>query len=443
MAEGTDISLRNQVIYQIFVRNYGDGRLTTLREDLPRIRALGADWIYLMPIQPTGQVHRKGTAGSPYAIRDYRAVDPACGTMDDFIALTEAAHGLGMKVMLDVVYNHTSPDSVLAKEHPEWFYHKPDGSFGNRIGDWWDVVDLDYSQEGLCRYQIETLKMWARYVDGFRCDVAPLVPLSFWLRARAEVESVRRGCVWLAESVETEMIRECRKAGMSIASDGEVYRAFDICYDYDIYPLQKSAVTGRTAVGEYLAAVNLQESIYPANYVKLRCLENHDRPRAAAMIPNVRALRNWTAWIYFMKGTTMIYAGEEFLARHHPTLFDVDPVRLEAEETAEADPDGDGDLSRLMANLSEIRKKDIFRNSIFSARTAGTAGETIVAVHEGIRGTESEGRKAVGIFSTRGAAMSIHVDLPDGTYRNRISGRGIDVYEGILATDGEPVILLI
>ena len=118
--------------------------------------------------------------------------------MEDFRALADAVHESGMKLLIDVVYNHTSPDSVLSREHPEWFYHKRDGSFGNRIGEWADIIDLDYENRALWDYQIDALKMWAEIVDGFRCDVAPLVPLEFWLRARREVEQVRPGCIWLA-----------------------------------------------------------------------------------------------------------------------------------------------------------------------------------------------------------------------------------------------------
>lgn len=109
--------------------------------------------------------------------------------MEDFKRLCDDVHAKGMKIIIDCVYNHTSPDSVLAKEHPDWFYHKKDGSFGNKVGDWSDVIDLDYSHKNLWKYQAETLVMWAKYVDGFRCDVAPMVRWTFgsmpekkWLR---------------------------------------------------------------------------------------------------------------------------------------------------------------------------------------------------------------------------------------------------------------------
>ena len=188
MAKNTPKEYRNQVMYSVFVRNHSEeGTFEAVRRDLERIKGLGVDIIWLMPIHPIGEVNRKGGLGSPYAIRDYRAVNPEYGALEDFQRLVDDIHKLGMRCVIDVVYNHTSPDSRLAREHPEWFYRKPDGSFGNRVGEWWDVIDLDYSQPGLWDYQIETLKYWASMVDGFRCDVAPLIPLDFWLRAREEV----------------------------------------------------------------------------------------------------------------------------------------------------------------------------------------------------------------------------------------------------------------
>ena len=167
MAVDTEKTIRNQVLYSIYVRNYSEaGTFTAVQADLDRIKALGTDIIWLLPIHPTGEKHRKGTLGSPYAIRDYRAVNPEFGTLDDFRHLVDAIHDRGMKCIIDVVYNHTSPDSWLAEHHPEWFFHKPDGTLGNRFGDWWDVADLDYSHKELWDYQIETLKYWARLVDA-------------------------------------------------------------------------------------------------------------------------------------------------------------------------------------------------------------------------------------------------------------------------------------
>ena len=173
MAEHTDQNLLHQVIYSVFVRNHTkEGTFRALEGDLDRLKGLGADIIWLMPIHPIGSEGRKGTLGSPYAIQDYRGINPEYGTREDFIHLVDAIHARGMKCIIDVVYNHTSPDSVLAHTHPEYFLRDAEGRPTRKVADWWDVVDLDYSNRDLWNYQIDTLKQWAAIVDGFRCDVA-------------------------------------------------------------------------------------------------------------------------------------------------------------------------------------------------------------------------------------------------------------------------------
>ena len=241
MAKQTNISLRGDVIYSIYVRNHTpEGTFRAIVPDLDRIRALGTDIIWLMPIHPIGEKGRKGSMGCPYANRDYRSVNPEYGTMEDFKALVDEIHRRGMKCIIDVVYNHTSPDSVLTVEHPEFFYRKSDGSMGNHVGDWTDVVDLDYTCRALWDYQIESLVKWAGIVDGFRCDVASFVPVEFWCRARAAVEQVRPGCIWLAETVHSGFGQMSRQCGLYSANDYEMFTAFDMEYD---------SISGRSSTG--------------------------------------------------------------------------------------------------------------------------------------------------------------------------------------------------
>lgn len=328
MAVDTSKTLRQQVMYSVFVRNHTkSGTFYELEKDLDRIKGLGVDIVWLLPIHPIGMVNRKGSKGSPYAIRDYRAVNPEYGSMEDFCHLVDEIHKRDMKCIIDVVYNHTSPDSVLAQEHPEWFYRKPDGSFGNKVGEWPDVIDLDYTNRDLWDYQIETLKQWSAIVDGFRCDVAPLVPLGFWLKARQEVAQVRSDCIWLSESVEPVFTLDNRARGMVSLSDSEIFQAFDISYEYDIYSWFTGYLLGKNTLAQYAQKINEQEYIYPDNYVKLRFLENHDNPRAHFLISDERALRSWLAFIYFQKGMTLLYAGQEHGIPYLPGLFEKDTIR--------------------------------------------------------------------------------------------------------------------
>ena len=423
MAENTEKTWRNQVIYSIFVRNHTqEGTFEGVRRDLPRIRELGADVIWLLPVHPIGEKARKGVLGSPYAIRDYRGVNPEYGTLDDFRRLVDEAHRLGMKCIIDVVYNHTSPDSVLAEEHPEWFYHKEDGAFGNRVGDWSDIIDLDYKNRGLWAYQIETLKYWASMVDGFRCDVAPLVPLGFWREARAAVESVRPGCLWLAETVDPGFIAQLRAEGFGCLSDCQTYEAFDICYDYDIYHVFRDYLDGTVPLARYAEAVNRQEVTYPANYSKLRFLENHDQARAAFLVPDGPSLLNWTAFSFFQKGTGFIYAGQEAGCAHLPNLFYKDPVDWTG-------PDRSEQFRRLCA----LKKHPLMTDSAYTVQAL--PGDVLYAVHR------KGNRRLAGVFSVRGAKALVRVDVPDGWYENLFDGGRVEVKDARVSCRGVPVII--
>ena len=423
MAENTEKTWRNQVIYSIFVRNHTqEGTFEGVRRDLPRIRELGADVIWLLPVHPIGEKARKGVLGSPYAIRDYRGVNPEYGTLDDFRRLVDEAHRLGMKCIIDVVYNHTSPDSVLAEEHPEWFYHKEDGAFGNRVGDWSDIIDLDYKNRGLWAYQIETLKYWASMVDGFRCDVAPLVPLGFWREARAAVESVRPGCLWLAETVDPGFIAQLRAEGFGCLSDCQTYEAFDICYDYDIYHVFRDYLDGTVPLARYAEAVNRQEVTYPANYSKLRFLENHDQARAAFLVPDGPSLLNWTAFSFFQKGTGFIYAGQEAGCAHLPNLFYKDPVDWTG-------PDRSEQFRRLCA----LNKHPLMTDSAYTVQAL--PGDVLYAVHR------KGNRRLAGVFSVRGAKALVRVDVPDGWYENLFDGGRVEVKDGRVSCRGVPIII--
>lgn len=442
MAKNTKKELRNEVLYSIFVRNYSEeGTFEGVRRDLKRIKDLGVDIIWLMPIHPTGEKNRKGSLGSPYAIKDYRAINPEFGTLEDFKRLVDDIHALGMKCIIDVVYNHTSPDSVLSIEHPEWFYHKKDGSFGNRVGDWWDVIDLDYGNEALWDYQIETLKYWASIVDGFRCDVASIVPIEFWKRARKEVAVVCPDALWLAESVEMGFINYLRSINIDSSSDSQIFSAFDISYDYDIFEYEEGYLTGKNSLSDYLKMVNLQEGIYPDNYDKLRFIENHDRARAHFLIKDEKALDNWTAFTYFQKGTTMLYAGQEKAVSHTPTLFDKDPVKW----TGNGSGGSRLDLTPLMQKLYNIKKDPVFTDSNY--KVLEVAEDTVLAFHEERKKYpeyDKSLKKIVGIFSLKGKENVFCVDgniIPDGIYKNLLDGSDFEVFQGKTASTGRPVII--
>lgn len=423
MAANTNPQLQTQIIYSIYVRNHTpEGTFRAVIPDLDRIRALGTDIIWFLPIHPIGVEGKKGTLGCPYANRDYRSVNPSYGTMDDFKALVREIHARGMKCMIDVVYNHTSPDSTLYREHPDFFYRGADGKPGNKMGDWSDVIDLDYRTPDLWAYQIESLKFWAGIVDGFRCDVASFVPLAFWKAARKAVSAVNPEAIWLAETVHQSFGCLARAHSVPSELDYDMYEAFDMEYEYDIREAFDKYLQGKIVLSHYLDMLNFQEAIYPANYNKLRFLENHDQPRICSYVKGEQALRNYTAMLYFLKGTTLLYAGQEFENDHLPSLFEKEPI----------DRHTGKDLTPLLKTLASI-KRVLGVPGYFRAE-ADDANNIAVMQRAGDTG------HFVGVFSLKGNCAKTCVPAKDGVYENLLDGTSVTVADGTLSCAGEPVI---
>lgn len=427
MAKNTDIALRNKIIYSVYVRNHGkNGLFKDVEEDLERIKFLGTDIIWFMPIHPIGVKNKKGNLGCPYAIKDYRTVNPEYGNIEDFKRLIDNIHRLGMKVMIDVVYNHTSPDSYLTENHPEFFYKKKDGKMGNKVGDWTDIVDLDYSNKELWDYQIETLKYWADFgIDGFRCDVAPLIPLEFWLKAREEVAKIKKDVIWLAESVHLSFVLTMRENGFVGLSDSEIFQAFDICYDYDVNDVYLGYFKGENTLKDYIDRIKLQEAIYPNNYVKLRFLENHDQPRAKKLIPDENKLKIWTAFLYFQKGTTLIYAGQEAQDDNTPNLFDIDKVNWSSMNK---------EFTQYMKTLADIKKKEIMSKGFYKI-DCDSKKDIITASYK--MGNEV----LAGIFNVGLEDGYINVDFKDGEYTNLIDGEKLKIQNRQIKLQNKAVII--
>lgn len=326
--------------------------------------------------------------------------------------------------MIDVVYNHTSPDSVLYREHPEFFYRRPDGRPGSRIGDWSDVIDLDYGVPALWDYQIGSLRQWAELVDGFRCDVASFVPLAFWERAREAVAEVRPGCLWLAETVHRSFGAVCRRCGVWSERDTDMFRAFDMEYEYDVREAFDGWLRGEAPLSQWIDGLNFQEAAYPGNYNKLRFLENHDQPRIASFVEGESDLVNYTAMLYFLKGTTLLYAGQEFADTRVPSLFEREPI----------DRNTGRDLSSLLRRLGEIKKNVLGVDDDFIARADD---ENALAVME----RQNASGAKLGVFSLRSRCAEVDVRLPDGDYVNQIDGTTATISGGKLRVEGRPVIL--
>ncbi|NMH61337.1 alpha-amylase family glycosyl hydrolase [Alteromonas ponticola] len=186
---------KNAVIYQVNTRQFSSqGNFSGVENELKRIKSLGADIIWLMPIHPIGEMHRKGKLGSPYAVKDYFAINPEFGNAEDLQSLINCAHVLELKVILDWVPNHSAWDNYLVNTHPDWYAKDHNGNF--RPSPWWDwddIIEFDYTQPALREYMIDAMSYWVSKfdIDGFRCDVAGYVPKDFWEQARTKLDAIK------------------------------------------------------------------------------------------------------------------------------------------------------------------------------------------------------------------------------------------------------------
>jgi glycosidase len=418
--------LKNSTFYQIYVRNHtSEGTFKALEKDLPRIKDLGVDILYLLPINPIGVLARKGTLGSPYSIVDYFAINSELGTMDDFKHLLTLAHSMGFKVMLDMVLNHTSRDAKWVKEHPEFYYYK-DGKLSNRIGDWSDIADLKLDLPTVRQALIEVLVYWTNQgVDGFRCDVAPLLPLDFWKEAIKTTKKINVNLIWLSESIEPEFIKYLRSMNFQGFSDSEMYQAFDVLYDYDVYPFLKTYLQKDGDLKAYLRAVRTQEYIYPADYLKIHFLENHDQMRIASMVKNDIILRNLTAWSFFQNGVGFVYAGQEMKNAHLPSLFDKDTIDLQIKDKSFYD---------LVKKLILVKKNEFFSKVLRFDIIEHLQLDLIVGK------LTSDKDIIYGLFNTSKNERQVYVPLEDGKYLDLLSEKEIQVINGII-TLKEPLYL--
>jgi glycosidase len=259
---------RNANIYEVNIRQYTpEGTIKAFVKYLPRLQKMGVKILWIMPVQPIGVKNRKGTLGSYYAIRDYTAVNPEFGTQADFNDMVKAAHAMGMKVILDWVANHTAWDNVWATQHLDWYKKNAKGELisyeydnGREIEYWTDVIGLDYRQPALADAMIAAMKFWIQTadVDGFRCDVASLVPIAFWQRARTELDAVKP-MFMLAES-----------------DDPALHSAFDMTYDWKLFDIFANIAQGKSDARALTVWLKQGQERFPADAYRMNFTSNHD-----------------------------------------------------------------------------------------------------------------------------------------------------------------------
>jgi glycosidase len=309
---------RNAVIYEVNLRQYSDeGTLKAFDMQLPRLKALGVDVLWFMPIHPISEKNRKGTLGSYYAVRNYTDVNPEFGTVDDFRTTVRMAHDLGMKVIIDWVPNHSGCDNAWVEEHPDWYARNEKGEMFGPY-DWTDVFKFDYSNPKMREGMIDALRFWLTEVgiDGFRCDVAGEVPTDFWVEAREELQAAQPGLFMLAEASKPELHADAFDMGYNwpmkdlfseiAATQGQ----YTVDADKPAKERHKFPVKHAVAIDSLL---NEQASTYPADTYMMEMITNHDLNSWEGT--EFKRLGNLTQAFgvlsFTLPGMPLIYTGQE------------------------------------------------------------------------------------------------------------------------------------
>lgn len=302
-------ALGTVTMYSLFVRNFTpEGTFNAATARLPELAELGINTIWLLPIHPIGTEKRKGDLGSPYAIADHYGVNPELGTPEDLRAFVREAHRLGMRVIIDLVLNHQSPDGVLTREHPEWFIQGPDGKPAPEVADWWDIVDFDWNNREVWAYFHTVMEYWVREydIDGYRCDVASMMPTEFWEQGRERVEALKPGRIlMLAESEAADLHR----------------KAFDLTYHGALHEAFYRVANGLAPAASLVDTVQRRQYAMPRGSTQILYSENHDQERAVNTLGGVPQARLAAAMICALPGVPLVYTGTEVGASEKRDIF--------------------------------------------------------------------------------------------------------------------------
>ena len=397
---------RNATIYQVNTRQFSEeGTFAAVQRELPRIKALGADILWLMPIHPIGVQNRKGTLGSPYSVRDYFRVNPEFGTLGDLKSLVDAAHELDMYVILDWVANHTAWDNPMREEHPEWYERDLNGDFTpTPWWDWSDIIDLDYSRPGLRQYMTEAMTYWVSEagIDGYRCDVAGFVPVDFWENVRRELDEIKP--VFMLAEWESRDLHA---------------RAFDATYAWSWSKAVLDIVNGNAGLGKLFVYYSWRESAYPRQAMRLVGVSNHDANawEHTPMEAFGEAMNAVIVLSVVGDGIPMIYNGQEAGNEKRLEFFEKDPIKWREHPTGE-----------LYRKLFALKKAN-------TALWNGQWGATMVRIWNSapdevlsfVRENEKNKVFAIINFSPNEQLVNFTDGPFDGEYRDYFSGESLTV----------------
>lgn len=307
---------KNATIYEVNVRQYTpEGTFKAFEAHLPRLKELGVDIIWFMPIHPIGEKNRKGKIGSYYSVKDYFGVNPEFGTMEDFKATVQKIHDMGMYVIIDWVGNHSAWDNPLVDQHPEWYTKSKEGNFQPTPWyDWDDIIDFDYNQPEFRKYMTEALKFWVKEanIDGYRCDTGGFIPTDFWDNARAEMDAIKP--VFMLAEWES---RDLHK------------HAFDATYAWSLWDHLHEAAINKKGIGGIVGYMAHDVNTFPRGGYRMTFTDNHDKNSwEGNQYSNFGpALPAAMVFCGVVNGMPLIYSGQEAGLDRSLAFFEKDEIK--------------------------------------------------------------------------------------------------------------------
>ena len=386
------------VLYELNIRQFtAEGTFNAAIERLPFLRSIGVDAIWLMPIYPIGVEGRKGSLGSYYSIRDYKGVNSEFGTEDDLRAFISAAHAMGIKVLLDWVANHTARDARWITERAADWYERDEQGVAKVPWDWTDTAKLNYANHDVWRGQIDAMRYWVEEfgVDGFRCDMAMLVPIEFWQEVSEELHRIKDDIFMLAEAEEDNLFD----------------RAFNMSYQWNVHHIMVDIAKGARRVWDLRNAIHSERARYPREAMRMSFTSNHDENSWSGSEQSRfgAALEVMTALTFLMPSTMpLIYTGQEVGYDHSFEFFERD--HLPAEHYRE------NRTTELYRRLCSLKHKE-------RALDAGERGGDMIEIENNAKDCmmtfvrEVEGSRVVAILNL--SPYTIHADFRTGIYAGR------------------------
>jgi 1,4-alpha-glucan branching enzyme len=383
---------KNASIYEVNVRQFTpEGTFNAFAEHLPRLKELGIDILWLMPIHPIGIENRKGSLGSYYSVKDYYAVNSEFGTDEDFRNLVAKAHELGLYVIIDWVANHSAWDTEQIKNNPEWYTKNENGEIIAPVDDWSDVADFNYDNPEMREFMIDALKYWVKEfnIDGYRCDVAGMVPIDFWNDVRRELDKIKP-VFMLAEANEPEMHNF----------------AFDMTYAWDMHFLWNEIAQGKKNIADLVSLIEKEKIKYPAHAYHMNFTSNHDENtwKGTEYERLNSAVKTFAVLSVTMPGMPLVYSGQESCLNKRLRFFDKDTI----------DWTVNCELDELYTSLLKLKKENqALWNGEFGGELVRIPTSADDKVFAFIR--EKEGNKIISVFNLSTEKVDFTMNFDAGT----------------------------